>query len=128
MNRTLRIHTIALAVLLTGAACATDPAPAPAPQADLMVTGTDQLSFEPDVFRVEAGAQVTLELTAEGSVNHTFVVESADQGADLLVAEAGAGETVTGSFAIAEEGSYQVFCSVPGHREAGMVGLLTATG
>jgi hypothetical protein len=44
---------------------------------------------------------------------------------DLAVAHADPGQTVTGTFMIREPGAYEVYCSVPGHRESGMVATLT---
>jgi uncharacterized cupredoxin-like copper-binding protein len=72
---------------------------------------------------VPAGQEVTVELTSEAGVEHDFVVEDVD-GADLDVVHADPGETATGTFTIDDAGSYTFFCSVPGHREAGMEGSL----
>jgi uncharacterized cupredoxin-like copper-binding protein len=101
------------------------------------VRGTDRLAFEPDEFTIPAAEEVTLELTA-ASVEHDFVVEgAADDGTvegdkmdmgddpdDLHVAHADAGDTVTATFRIDKAGTYTVYCSVPGHRDAGMVASL----
>lgn len=86
----------------------------------LQVVGTDTLSFEPTTLNAEAG-EVTVELTAEDGVNHDFVIEELD---DLTVVEAGAGETETGTVEL-DPGEYTFYCSVPGHRPAGMEGVLT---
>lgn len=118
---------------------------APSTSTELSVSGTDELAFEPDAFAVPVGTEVTVEFTAEGAVEHDLVIEEAamvgmtgEQGhgehededhatddGDLHVAHADAGETATATFTIDEAGSYEVFCSVPGHREAGMVAELT---
>lgn len=90
---------------------------------DIEVTGTDALEFEPADFEVPAGEEVTVELTAEGGVEHDFTIEGVD-GEDLEVVAADAGATATGTFTIDEAGSYTFYCSVPGHREAGMEGSL----
>lgn len=99
------------------------------------VLGTDRLRFEPDQLAIPAGRDVTLELTA-ASVDHDFVVEGAaafgsaeaghpaDEPDDLHVAHAESGETVTATFTIDEAGTYTVYCSIPGHRDAGMVASL----
>lgn len=92
-----------------------------APASDTIeATGTDSLAFEPDEFTAAAG-EITVELTSQEGVEHTFVVE--DLG-DELVAEAPAGETDTGTVTIDEPGTYTVYCDVPGHREAGMEATL----
>lgn len=117
---------------------------------DLAVTGTDALRFEPDAYTIPAGEMVTLRFTAEESVDHDFIIEGAGEvgvtedddiagddhgahggrddqaaGGDLHVAHADPGMTVTSTFMINEPGTYTVYCSVPGHREAGMEATLT---
>jgi plastocyanin len=87
----------------------------------LSVTGTDGLQFEPSQLTAQPG-QIQVELTAEEAVNHTFVVEEAD--GDVEVASAPADGTDMGTVQL-ESGEYTFYCSVPGHREAGMEGTLT---
>ncbi len=101
----------------------------------VLVAGTDRLAFEPDEFTIPAGQEVTLELAA-ASVDHDFVVEGAakygaaktdhqaDDPEDLHVAHADSGTTATATFTIDKAGTYTVYCSVPGHRDAGMVASL----
>jgi len=86
---------------------------------DVSVTGTDALAFQPDQLSAEAGS-VTVELTAEEGVEHTFVVEEAS---DAEVVAAQPGETATGSIEL-EPGTYTFYCDIAGHREAGMEGTL----
>jgi plastocyanin len=78
------------------------------------------LAFEEDSATATAGT-VTLELTNDSSVPHDVQIED---GGDL-----GGTEEVTGGTATAEveleAGEYTFYCSVPGHREAGMEGTLT---
>lgn len=109
---------------------------------ELSVAGTDTPAFEPAEFAVPAGEEVTLRFTAEEAVDHDFIVEGAGShvmaeyeghgdedhpiaSGDLAVAHAEPGQTVTGRFMIEEPGTYRVYCSVPGHRDAGMVATLT---
>jgi plastocyanin len=86
------------------------------------ITGTDSLKFDKTELEVAADEEITVTLTAEGSVAHDFVIEDLD---DLMVAEAGAGETATGTVTL-EAGSYTYYCSVVGHRQGGMEGTITA--
>lgn len=88
------------------------------------VTGTDGLAFEPSQLSVAAG-EVTVELTTEPAVNHTFVIEGVSS--EEPIVEAAAGETATGTVTL-EAGSYTFYCDVPGHREAGMEGTLEVQG
>lgn len=79
------------------------------------------LEFEEDSVEASAGS-VTLELVNESSTPHDVRVEG--DGGDL-----GGTETITEGTASAtvelEPGDYTFYCSVPGHREAGMEGDLT---
>jgi uncharacterized cupredoxin-like copper-binding protein len=130
---------MAITVVATGvlvAACGRDSEPArdtAEPAADtIAIVGTDELRFDPDGFVVPADEEFTVELTA-GAVEHDFTIEiAADVGQaddsmgddDLHVVHADAGSTQTGSFTIDEPGTYTVYCSIPGHRDAGMVASL----
>lgn len=86
----------------------------------LEVIGTDGLAFEPDRVTVAAG-EVTVELTSEPAAPHTFNIEELD---DVEVVMAAGGETATGTIEL-EPGTYTFYCSIPGHRQAGMEGTLT---
>jgi len=81
------------------------------------------LAFEEDSTTAEAG-DVILELTNESQVPHDVRIEGPD-GDDL-----GGTDEITGGEASSnvqlEPGEYTFYCSVPGHREAGMEGTLTA--
>jgi uncharacterized cupredoxin-like copper-binding protein len=57
-------------------------------------------------------------MTNDGSILHDLRIE--DQ---PFILEAVAGETVSGEVDL-DAGSYAFFCSIPGHREAGMEGVL----
>lgn len=106
------------------------------------VRGTQDLNFEPSEFTAAAGEEVAVELATDETVEHDFTIEgAADVGqasggsdgdhvdgdtpeTDLPVVHVTAGETGTGTFTINESGTYTVYCSVPGHREAGMEATL----
>ncbi|HEX6167859.1 MAG TPA: plastocyanin/azurin family copper-binding protein [Acidimicrobiales bacterium] len=82
----------------------------------LEVSATE-MAFTPDAVAVEAG-EVEVVLHNDGTILHDLRID--DQ---PLLLEAVAGETDTGSIAL-DPGSYAFFCSLPGHREAGMEGVL----
>jgi uncharacterized cupredoxin-like copper-binding protein len=77
-------------------------------------------AFSPKNFKVKAGKKITIALHSKDSV-HDFTI----QGGDTVV-EVGGGKTKTGTFKLAKPGKYIFYCSIPGHRAAGMQGTITA--
>ncbi len=92
---------------------------APSGGAALRVT-LSEFKFAPDRWEVPAGTPVKLELKNGGTVEHDFVVEKAN-----VKVSAPAGRTVEKTVGALTAGTYQVLCSIPGHKESGMVGTLT---
>jgi plastocyanin len=78
------------------------------------------LAFDKTSLEASAG-EVTIDLTNESSTPHN--VEIQGMGVDEV------SDTITGSTASVtvtlEPGTYEFFCNIPGHREAGMEGTLT---
>ena len=125
--KTLLIALAAMTLLL--AACG--------PQtAELEVTMTD-FAFDPAEASVPAGAEVTLTLINDGSVQHNWVLmeqgytaeapfNDEDQANVVFESTVPADESETVTFtAPSEPGTYQVVCSLEGHLEAGMEATLT---
>ena len=92
---------------------------------------------------VPAGQPVIITIENKGYVEHDFVIEKID--ADVVLrddngseahhahgeasdydvhASAQVGQTTTLELTVLEPGIYQFFCSVAGHKEAGMIGEL----
>lgn len=78
------------------------------------------LFFDPKEFTIPANTDVTVTLTNEGALQHDFVIDELSVNSGLVDPGASVTFTINGA-----AGSYQYYCSVPGHREAGMVGTLT---
>ncbi|MEX0657601.1 MAG: plastocyanin/azurin family copper-binding protein [Egibacteraceae bacterium] len=91
---------------------------AEAPEGALVFVAVD-IDFEQAPETGEAG-EVTFFLDNQGAALHDVTVEEAG---DTLVVEADGGETGTGTLELAA-GAYTYYCSVPGHRAAGMEGTL----
>jgi len=126
---------LVLAVLLTACAGTSQPA------TDIMLEAKD-FTYNPVSITVPAGQPVTLTLKNTGKVEHDFVVEKINvtdvEASDSGPAEhhqmnqleydlhffAKTGEIAVLQFTAMEPGTYEVFCSIEGHREAGMVGEL----
>lgn len=118
--RTTTVLLLLVAFALT--ACASDDGGSTdsgdAADGTVQVEASD-LAFEPTELTATAG-EIEVELNNVGSAEHDFVIEEAG---DTLVAEAAGGETATGTIEL-EAGTYTFYCSVEGHREAGMEGTL----
>jgi plastocyanin len=103
-----------------GGAATTEATTAPdVPAMEVTVSATE-FSYDPETIEVEAGTPVTLTLINRGVVEHDITID--DLG---IVIHANPGETVSETFTI-PAGEYHVHCSIPGHHEAGMMGMLIA--
>jgi uncharacterized cupredoxin-like copper-binding protein len=97
---------------------------AAAPQ-NITVKGTDQLRFQPATLTAKANAPIHLTLDDTGdALIHDFVIDNA--GGKQFKIEAQPSGKATGDFTV-PAGTYQFYCSQPGHKEAGMVGTLTVS-
>jgi uncharacterized cupredoxin-like copper-binding protein len=128
--------TLVLAILLTGCAGVSQT------ETEITVEATD-FAYNPVSITVPAGQPITLTLNNTGAVEHDFVVdkinvtdvEASDTGpaAHHQMGEmpdydlhfyAKAGENAVLKFTPLEPGTYEIFCSIEGHKEAGMIGKL----
>jgi len=82
------------------------------------VTGSSY-EFEPDEITIQAGEDVAIVLTAT-DIQHDFTIDELD-----AHVSADTGETAEGGLRADEPGTYTFYCSVEGHREAGMDGTVT---
>ncbi|MFT5222570.1 MAG: plastocyanin [Glaciecola sp.] len=89
---------------------------------DVALVGTIELKFAPDTATATAG-DITFSLNAEG-VPHNLIIEG--QNSDEVLIEAATGETNTATASLVA-GEYVFYCSIAGHREAGMEGVLTVS-
>jgi nitrite reductase (NO-forming) len=77
------------------------------------------IDFNPNEFTIPAHTDVTVRLPNLGQIVHNFNVDPLDiQSGDV---PPGGETTVTIN---AAAGDYEYYCSIPGHRQAGMVGAL----
>jgi plastocyanin len=77
------------------------------------------IDFNVDTIEIPANTDVTITITNNGVAAHDFVVEGTEIDSGYI--NGGSSATVTVNLA---PGEYVFFCSVPGHRAAGMVGTL----
>jgi plastocyanin len=93
----------------------------PATTLELTAPADGSLVFEPEQLEAKAGT-VTIEFTNPAAVQHDVQIEADGEtigGSDLV-----ANDAATEATAELEAGEYVYYCSVTGHREAGMEGAL----
>jgi len=140
----MNVRSIALLAVIGWAllsACSRGPTP-------LEVTmQASEFRFDPATVEVQAGQQVTVMMQNMGTVEHDFVIQEipveqmasesdaegeghsmGEMGTEMepavhMGAMAGMSDSVT--FIPTKPGTYEFFCAVAGHKDAGMVGTLT---
>jgi len=80
------------------------------------------IGFKPNKLEASAG-EITINLTNTGFLPHDLTVEGID-GADTGIINASTSKSITFT---AAAGTYTFFCSVPGHKDAGMIGSLVVS-
>lgn len=81
-----------------------------------------EYKFSPNTLTASPGATVQVTLKNAGSLQHDFHVDVVNVTSNLV----DPGKSVDFSFtAPSQPGQYQFWCTVPGHKELGMVGTLT---
>jgi uncharacterized cupredoxin-like copper-binding protein len=138
----LALAAIVGASALFSVSCASEGEPeAETPARSIAVTMSD-LAFEPSEMMLARGERVELRLSNQGSMEHDFTVDQMPMsgmrmsggmgsgehaghgggGAALHMALA-AGSAGTLDFEATEAGRYEYYCTVEGHRAAGMAGM-----
>ena len=88
--------------------------------ADLTVVLKDTMQFEPETITLAPGEEITINLENRGNIKHNFSIDAADVDQDLDPARS----AYVTFRAPSEPGEYEIYCSIPGHEDAGMVGTL----
>ncbi len=85
------------------------------------------LYFKPNTLTAKPGQTLQITLDNRGGLEHNFVLYDADGKTVLFEHDIiPPGRKVSVSFKVPEKpGAYQYVCTVPGHKEGGMVGTLT---
>jgi uncharacterized cupredoxin-like copper-binding protein len=120
--RVLVSSLVAVALL---AACGGGSGPSTAPPGSTTVKLTDY-KFDPAAISVPNG-KVVFFLTNSGSTTHDMVIRDTSKkkiaGSELVAP----GDSNVFTISNIAAGSYEIFCSQPGHETNGMVGKLTVT-
>jgi nitrite reductase (NO-forming) len=89
---------------------------------DVSMTATE-FKFNPTSLQLRVGKKVSITLVNIGPVEHDMTVDALG-----LKLHAATGKTVSGDFTLDKPGTYDFYCSIPGHKEAGMRGTLSVLG
>jgi uncharacterized cupredoxin-like copper-binding protein len=143
MKRRRYLLAMASAGLVLAAACSDGEKEAAAPVDAQRVTVLvgDSVRFEPSQLTVQAGRPVLLTVRNSGNTEHGLVIPAlpatdvvqAERGGDghgpsgAIIGHPKTKGEVTVRFTPTTPGTYDITCSLPGHRELGMVGTLTVT-
>lgn len=73
--------------------------------------------YDPEVIEAERGETVVISFQNSGT--HTFTID------ELGINESLSGGSTTVEFTSRESGTFEFYCAIPGHKEQGMIGVLT---
>ncbi len=116
---------LALTVLLAGCGGGGGNNAPSQPAGSTKVTMSD-FKFAPNTLSVKAGKAVFF-LVNDGPASHDMTIADTSGKVVAKSALVQAGDTSTFTVDNLTAGSYQIYCDVVGHKDAGMVGTLTAT-
>ena len=108
----------------TSSATSSTPAPAASAGQTLALAASPEgaLKFDASSLSAKAG-KVTINFTNQASLEHNLTIESPSKSVvGATPTFAGGSKTLSVSLT---PGTYKFYCSVPGHRQAGMEGTLT---
>ena len=107
---------IALAIVL--AACST-PSSGGAAGSGALSIALSEFKYSPAHLEVRDGAPFTFTVKNAGTIDHDLSVQKA--GVHVLVKPGGSAQQEVGILAA---GTFEMLCTIPGHKESGMVGKL----
>ncbi len=99
---------------------AASPAASPVASASEVTVHTVDLAFEPSALAIPANVDITVRVENLGVIPHDFTIEQLGVTSGALSRGQSTSVTIN-----ATPGTYQFYCSVPGHLQAGMRGTLT---
>jgi uncharacterized cupredoxin-like copper-binding protein len=101
---------------------AATPPPAPTEAAQSVEVIMRDFAFEPRTIQVRAGT-VQFVLINQGAVEHDFVIPGLEEHGVHEQHVVAPGQTLAVTKDL-RPGTYEVICTIPGHKEAGMVGTI----
>jgi plastocyanin len=123
LSATLRIGALGLlaaAVVGCGGSSATPtPSPEPTPETTALVVEASEFKYAPPELTIPSSGSTIIELVNVGTVEHDLTIDALEFQVAVKI-----GETATGTLTDVAPGTYEFYCTIPGHKAAGMVGSL----
>lgn len=113
---------VATMVLLAACGGAAASPTAQGSMGEVTISVDNSLSFKPNTIEGTAGQPVAVAMTNVGALEHNFVW---DDQADQVFIHTDPGASASASRTFDQAGTYTFSCTIPGHKEGGMVGTLT---
>lgn len=98
------------------------PSPTPAATVQTVIVTLRDFTIEPRTIKVTPG-RVGFRITNQGAIDHDFHIPAVEKGHAHAEHVVKPGETRTLEYDL-KPGTYEVVCTIPGHREAGMTAAL----
>lgn len=95
---------------------------APTPEPVIITITADDIFWSQNEVTVTAGQEVTFRIRNDGLLDHDFAIDELDVHLHILP-----GETQEVVVTFPEAGTLEFYCSVPGHIDAGMFGIINVT-
>ncbi|MGJ9460479.1 plastocyanin/azurin family copper-binding protein [Oceanobacillus sp. CF4.6] len=95
-----------------------------------LVIQADEYSFSPSHTQIIAGEEITITLDNIGELEHELKIKEVNsshnhqKNNDEIHVHSMAGEQQEISFTPVSPGEYSYICTIPGHAEAGMIGII----
>ncbi len=121
MRRALLVVALGLVLLLGVVACSGGGGGSGGSGGQTISTSMTEFKFTPNTWTIKAGQSATISAKNDGTVTHDWVVKGQESATKV---EVQAGQSGSKTFTL-PAGTYQVYCSQPGHETSGMTGTLT---
>ena len=114
-NRRLTTLAMVMAVTLVLTACGSA-------KRDITIKAQD-IKYDTTSISAKVGDTLTITLENDGALEHSFVIDELN----VKIEHVQPGQKGSATITLKQAGTYTFYCSVPGHRQAGMTGTLTVT-
>lgn len=118
----MKVLLVTFGLAVVALACGPS-AQAPMASGEVVIRATEW-QFEPAAFKAEAGKSFKLTFRNEGKIEHDLTVPGLKANGKALALNTQPGQSASAEVVADRTGVYEIACTLPGHKEAGMVGKL----